>query len=403
MADRIHFLFLNIGHFYDHLFMLIFATVAALTLSQEWGMSYAELIPYATPGFVAFGVCAVPAGWLADKWSRNGMMVVFYMGIGLSAILTAVAETPFQIGIGLFAIGLFAAIYHPVGLALVVQGRERTGLPLAFNGVFGNMGVASAALITGFLIDHAGWRSAFVWPGVVSIATGMAFAVLLYIGRAQGAKEAQVTAAAKKTSEAQNMDRRLLARIFAIIFFSTAVAGLMFQSTTFALPKVFDERLAELAVSATLVGWYAFIVFAIGAFGQLAVGYLVDRYSIRSVFALVAALQAIFFAIMPGLMGWRAIIVAVGFMLVVFGQVPINDVLISRITRSEWRSRVYAFRYIVNFSVMASSVPLIAWIHARWGFDRLFIILSVAAACIFISVLMLPHARSLGVQARNGG
>ena len=125
MVSRIHFVFLNVGHFYDHLFMLVFATVAALTLSQEWGMGYAELIPYATPGFVAFGVGAVPAGWLADKWSRKGMMFVFYMGIGLSSIFTALSNTPVQIGIGLLAMGFFAAIYHPVGLALVVQGREK--------------------------------------------------------------------------------------------------------------------------------------------------------------------------------------------------------------------------------------------------------------------------------------
>ena len=395
MGDRIHFIFLNLGHFYDHLFMLLFATVAALTLSHEWGMSYAELIPYATPGFVAFGVCAVPAGWLADKWSRNGMMVLFYIGIGLSSILAALAETPFQIGIGLLAIGLFAAIYHPVGLALVVHGREKTGVPLAINGIFGNMGVACAALITGFLIDHTGWRSAFVWPGVFSIATGIAYVGLLYVGRGVGTKEAQVLVAAKNTAEAQGMDRRLVARVFVIIFFSTAVAGLIFQSTTFALPKVFDERLAELAVSATLVGWYAFTVFAIAALGQLAVGYLVDRYSIRSVFALVAALQSIFFGVMPGLTAWSALVVAMAFMLVVFGQIPINDVLISRITRSEWRSRVYAFRYIVTFSVMASSIPLIAWIHARWGFDRLFTLLSGAAICVLTSVLMLPRAREV--------
>ena len=70
--ERLHFLFLNVGHFLDHLFMLIFATVAALRLAGEWGMSYAALIPYATPGFVAFGVGAIPAGWIADKWSREG-------------------------------------------------------------------------------------------------------------------------------------------------------------------------------------------------------------------------------------------------------------------------------------------------------------------------------------------
>jgi MFS family permease len=364
-------------------------------------MSYAELIPYATPGFVAFGVCAVPAGWLADNWSRKGMMLVFYVGIGLSSIFTALAKTPLQIGIGLFAIGFSAAIYHPVGLALVVQGRENTGVPLAINGIFGNMGVACAALITGFLIDHAGWRSAFVWPGVVSIATGIAYAGLLYAGRHGVADKAHGPIATTKAADAAAMNRRLLGRVFIIIFLSTAIGGLVFQSTTFALPKVFDERLAELAVSATLVGWYAFVVFSIAAFGQLVVGYLVDRYSIRAVFALVAALQAIFFAVMPGLAGWNALVISMAFMLVVFGQIPINDVLIGRITRTEWRSRVYAFRYIVSFSVMASSVPLIAWIHARWGFDSLFIVLSTAAACIFTSILMLPRAVSAKAHTYN--
>ena len=390
MANRIHFVFLNIGHFFDHLFMLIFATVAALALAREWGMSYGGLIPYATPGFVAFGVCAVPAGWLADRWSRKGMMFVFYVGIGLSSILTALAKSPLQIGIGLLAIGLFAAIYHPVGLALVVQGRRDTGVPLAVNGIFGNMGVASAALLTGFLIDHAGWRSAFLWPGVVSIATGIAYAIFFYATPGKAEKENSFRAASEKVLQTQKMDRRLLTRVFAIIFFTTALGGLVFQSTTFALPKVFDERLAELAVSATLVGGYAFIVFAIAAFGQLVVGYLVDHYSIRSVFAMVAALQAVLFMIMPGLMGWAALGIAIAFMFVVFGQIPINDVLISRFTRTEWRSRIYGFRYIVTFSVMASSVPLIAWIHGHWGFDSLFAVLSAAAACIFLSALLLP-------------
>jgi MFS family permease len=329
------------------------------------------------------------------------MMVVFYIGIGSSSIFTAISESPMQIGIGLLAIGLFAAIYHPVGLALVIEGRKDTGVPLALNGIFGNMGVACAALLTGFLIDHAGWRSAFIWPGVICIVTGIAYAALLYVARGTGVKEDGSSVAAKKTVEKQGMDKRLLTRVFAVIFFSTAIGGLVFQSTTFALPKIFDERLTELAVSATLVGSYAFIVFAIAAFGQLVVGYLVDRYSIRTVFAFVALLQAILFAVMPSLTGWTALAVSMGFMLGVFGQIPINDVLISRITRSEWRSRVYGFRYIATFSVMAVSVPIIAWIHAHWGFERLFMVLSVAASCVFLAVLLLPRVVSTDVHTKK--
>ena len=171
--DRAYFLFLNIGHFLDHLFMLVFATVAALALHREWGLGYGELLAYATPGFFAFGVCALPAGWLADKWSRDGMMCVFFIGIGLTAIATSLAATPFQIGIGLFVIGMFAAIYHPVGLAIVTVKWKNTGMRIAANGVWGNLGVASAALITGYFIDNGGWRMAFVLPGLFSIARGL--------------------------------------------------------------------------------------------------------------------------------------------------------------------------------------------------------------------------------------
>ena len=180
--------------------------------------------------------------------------------------------------------------------------------------------------------------------------------------------------------------------VLSIIGFTTAIGGLIFQSTTFALPKIFDERLPELAGSATAVGGYAFLVFAIAALAQLVVGYLVDRYSVRTVFALVAGLQSVLFAYMYQLTGVPALIVAIAFMLVVFGQIPINDVLIGRVTSSEWRSRVFSLRYIVTFSVAAAVLPVIAGIHATWGFSALFVVMAVAAGGIFVAALMLPRA-----------
>ena len=390
MRERINFLFLNIGHFLDHLFVLLFATVAALALAAEWGMGYAELIPYATPGFVAFGVCALPAGWIADKWSREAMMVVFFIGIGAAAMLTSQARNAFEIGAGLTLIGVFAAIYHPVGLAMVVHGRARTGMRLAVNGVFGNLGVASAALIAGFFIDATGWRAAFALPGATAIVTGIAYWIFLR-GIPREIAATAATAATNPAPTGPGLDRRVLVRVFAIVFVSTGIGGLVFQSTTFSLPKVFDERLGDLGGSATLIGWYAFLVFTIAAFAQLVVGFLVDRYSIRIVFAFVAALQAAFFAVMPTLDGPLALVVSVAFMLVVFGQIPINDVLIGRLTRSDWRSRVYALRYIVTFSVSATAVPIIAWIHSTRGFGALFEMLAVAAAIIFVAVMLLPR------------
>ena len=398
--ERLNFLFLNAGHFLDHLFMLIFATVAALRLAEEWGMSYAALIPYATPGFIAFGLGSLPAGWIADKWSREGMLVLFFVGIGASSILTALANSPVQIALGLLAIGAFASIYHPVGLAMVVHGRKKTGIPLAVNGVFGNLGVAAAALLTGYLIDTGGWRSAFILPGAVSIGLGAAYAV--FVREARGSRNdlpGDSGVAADAAEAASSIDRATFVRVLSVIVFTAAAGGLIYQSTTFALPKIFDERLAELAGSATAIGGYAFGVFAIAALAQLVVGYLVDHYAVRTVFAFVAGLQAVFFALMHELTGVAAVVVATAFTFAVFGQIPINDVLVSRIAKSEWRSRVYAVRYVVSFSVMASSLPVIAGIHAGWGFGALFVVMAVAAGGILAAVLMLPRASGAAAQA----
>ncbi|MEK9661766.1 MAG: MFS transporter, partial [Alphaproteobacteria bacterium] len=82
-------------------------------------------------------MCSLPAGWLADRWSRDGMMTIFFVGIGLASMATATASTPVEIAVGLTLVGVFASIYHPVGIALIIEGHVRTGFPLAVNGVFG--------------------------------------------------------------------------------------------------------------------------------------------------------------------------------------------------------------------------------------------------------------------------
>jgi MFS family permease len=388
MRERLHFLMLNIGHFLDHLFTLIFATVAALALHREWGLGYGELLKYAIPGFVAFGVFALPAGWLADKWSREGMMSTFFVGIGLASIATALARTPFELALGLLVVGVFAAIYHPVGLAIVVEKWKNTGMRIAVNGVWGNLGVASAALITGYFIDHGGWRIAFVVPGIVSILIGIAYTFLMWPELTQPRPRAKAKAAAR----ALPADiKALLVRVSAIVFLTTAVSSIVFQSTTFALPKVFDERLGGIAVSATTLGGLAFLVFALGSMGQLVVGHFLDRLGPRTVFITAAAMQVVFFLAMPGLGDWAALLCAMAFMLAAFGQIPINDYMIGRLAEGEWRARIYGVRYVVSFTVLGAALPLIAFVYENWGFDALFRVLAASAAVILGAVLLLPQ------------
>ena len=403
--DSWHFLFLNIGHFLDHYFLLIFATAAALVLAREWGLSYGILIAYATPGFFAFGLFSYPAGWLADKWSRRGMICVFYFGIGIFSIFAGFANTPFQIGSAQLLVGFFAAIYHPVGLAMVTQRWRNTGMRIAINGVWGNLGVASAALVTGYFIDNVGWRAAFIVPGFVSILVGIGYAVLCWTDPAEDGGHSPVLVPSFGAAAPDH--RAMIWRVSVIVFFVTALSSVVFQATTFALPKIFDERIKGVVTDmagylnsfgvagtinvASIVGAFAFVVFVVASFAQLVVGCLLDRFGPRSVFIGAAAVQVMFFGLMAGLRDVWALAVALGFMLGAFGQIPITDYMIAKLASGPARARVYGVRYVVSFSALAASLPLIAFVYEQWGFDTLFRLLSAAALIILLAVLCLPR------------
>jgi MFS family permease len=134
--------YINIAHFIDHYAMLIFAA-AVIIIAPTFNMKYGELLPYATPGFIAFGAGSLLAGWLGDKWSRRNMMAIFFFGMGLTLFGVSFIQTPLQLGFMLLLIGMIASIYHPVGTAMLVSNAEKLGKEMGINGVWGNIGVAS--------------------------------------------------------------------------------------------------------------------------------------------------------------------------------------------------------------------------------------------------------------------
>ena len=392
MEDRKHFFYLNLGHFLDHFFLLIFATAAALALIHDWEMSYGQLIPYSTAGFIAFGLFSLPSGWLADRWSREGMICVFFIGIGIASVGASSAQSPLGIAVWLFILGVFASIYHPVGLALIAKGGQKMGRDIAVNGVWGNMGVGFAAFMTGLMIDYVGWRAAFWLPGLISIGIGLLYFMDFRENILMKLKSGNASVTSE-TSFMGNNDRqlrRLMIRVSVIIFFTTAVSAIIFQSTTFALPKVFDERLGIISDSASATGSMVLFVFAVASFAQLVVGQMLDRIGPKRVFLAVSSLQLVFFIMFADQFGWTALFIATLFMLGAFGQIPINDYMIGKMAKSEFRASIYGVRFVVSFAVWAVVVPLISLVHEDYGFDILFYILAACALAILVAASMLP-------------
>ncbi|HEX4557263.1 MAG TPA: MFS transporter [Xanthobacteraceae bacterium] len=366
--------FLNWAHAIDHFVLGIYPTVV-IGLEIVYRRPYSELIALATAMFVAFGVFSLPAGWLADRWSRRNMMVAFFIGCGVALAAAAFAPNLPVLAAALFGLGMFAAIYHPVGMAMLIEISQARGRTLAFNGVCGNLGVALAAGVTGILASWFGWRAAFIVPAVLCIATGIAYLWLV-------AGDTHQIAARKKTAEVALSPRAALV-MFMLFIVISIMSGLVFNTVLVALPKLVDEQLGD-SVDLMVVGGLATAVFMCGALAQLAVGRLVERMSAPMLFAAVVTVQ--FFGILlaahaTGPMLLLALALA---MAAIYGQVTVGDIVVARFTADAWRGRIYAVRYFLNFTSSAIAVGMIALLHDRGGFA---LVLAVIAGCAGIVVV----------------
>lgn len=314
------------------------------------------------------------------------MMILFFTGIGAASMVTGLARSPLEIAIGLTLVGVFAAIYHPVGIAMLVANEPNVGRTLGVNGVWGNVGVAFSALLAGAFADWIHWRAAFIVPGAIALGVGWAFARMS--PEAPGAKRAAGAAP-------QGLPRELLARVFLVLVVATVCGGIIFNAAIISMPKLFQERIAELTHSTVGIGSLVCGVYLVAAVAQLIVGHLIDRYGLKGIFVPVAALQVPLLWLAGTTENWVMIAVAAAMMFFVFGQIPINDAMIARYTSERWRARAYAVRYVVSFGASAAAVPMVAWFHqAGGGFVSLFPVLASIAALTFAAALAFPATRS---------
>lgn len=383
--------FVNAAHFVDHYAMLIFAT-AVVIMGPTLGIPYADLLPYATPGFVAFGAGSLVTGWLGDRWSRRHMMAVFFLGIGASMVAVGLIQSALQLVFALFVVGLFASIYHPVGTAMIVSYGDRgLGREVGINGVWGNLGVASSALVTGFVAEALGWRWAFILPGLATMALGVAFmravAHEVRTGHRTESAQARVSKAAMK--------RVIVVLVVAVIGISTT-----FNAVTVALPKLFAERLSDLTTSPGIIGLIAAGVYVFGAMTQYVVGGLIDRYSLKSVFIpLSLALLPLLYAA-GSLEGVPLIVVSIGVIMGIFGQVTVSDSMVGKYTADEWRARAYSVRYFLGFTAAGLSVSLVAWLYEKGGFTLLLHMLAASYLAVVLGAVLFPaEERTAGAPA----
>jgi len=385
-----------ITHSYAHLFILLYATVV-LVLQREWQMSYADLQWLYVPGFVMFGVAALPAGWLADRWSSANMIAIMLFGLGVTSIITGMADTPVELLVGLTGIGVFAAIYHPVGIPWLIKNAVNPSRALGLNGVFGSLGTALAAIVAGGLTDFWSWRAAFIVPGAISLLSGLAF---VYAMRAGYIVEAESDRKPQPPTSVGDMRRA-----FSVLAVTVVCTGMIFQATSVGLPKIFEERLGSWAagdsgeISAFAIGSFVTVAYTAAALAQVIGGELAERFSLKWVYLLSQFVQVPTLLIAWSLHSPTLIVIA-AFMVSfnVLGQ-PAENTLLARYTPLAWRARVFGAKFVLTLGLTSIGVSLIPILHSANGnLDALLLVLMGFAAMAGLVALLLPSDRALATQ-----
>ena len=374
-------IWLNISHFLDHFIMLVFAK-AAYDAGRHFGMSYEEIIVFGVAGFVLFGGMAPVAAQLADRYSRSLMMVVYHFGIGIAAVLAGLAQSVWQLGAAIGLIGVFAAIYHPVGIAMLIKSNRSIGFRLGINGVFGNMGVAAAPLIIGLLLTVGDWRLCFVASGLFCIGYGVVFILALVEEAAPAGKAKSKMATGFAPGWKMALGSMLL---------STASGGFIFGAMTFVVPRYFEISLPNVSTSVAITGLLASIVYAAASFSQIGVGWLIDRVAPKWVLFSIGIGQVIFVALAARFTDYALFLAMLVAMCFVFGQIPITDTILSRYVPDNWRARVLSVKFMVNLTIGATVLPICgAILQSGYEMAALFTVMSILAVFVVIAGALLP-------------
>ena len=374
--------YLYFSHFLDHFVTLIFAK-AAYDAGLYFDLSYGETIQLGTLGFVLFGLVSPLAARLADYYSRSLLMVVFHFGLGICAVAISFSQTANHLLIGLAALGAFASIFHPVGIAMLLKNPNKIGFRLGLNGVFGNMGVAAAPLMTGILIFYYDWRTAFLVSGVLCVIYGVVFVVSL---------RPEINNDTKNDNTGQEVG---FSEGWALVLFalaiSTTVGGFIFAAVTFLIPRYFEVYMSNLSLSIALTGVLASLVYAFSSFSQVGVGWLIDRVSPKRVLFCMALGQIVFIFFASLFSDWILFIFMTMAVCFVFGQIPITDAIMVRYVPDDWRNRVLSIKFVLNLGVGASVLPVCSFLlSSGYQLSDLFSFMSFSAVVILGASLLLP-------------
>ena len=400
------------GHGLVHTYELAVPILLTVWL-VEFSVTSATLGTVVAVGYGLFGVGALPAGILVDRFGSRVLIVACTLGMGGSFLLLAVLPGVAGIAVALALWGVAASVYHPAGLTLISKGVEERGAAFAYHGMAGNAGIVAGPFVTALLLLAVEWRVAVAILAVPALVAG------LVGSRVAFDEAAAVTAADGGDAPATDVGslREFLAAsrgvftvgfltVFALVMFN----GLYYRGMLTFLPGLLSDFLAPLVDSggSGTVGpvtegavasefdlsryLYAGLL-AVGIGGQYVGGRLTDAVEPeRGVAVMLAALTVIAVLFVPASATLPALLaasVALGFAL--FAMQPLTQATIAKYSPPEHRGLSFGYTYLAIFGIGALGASITGAALTYGTTSTLFLLLagfSVLALALAVSLIV---------------
>ncbi|OIB58785.1 MFS transporter [Natrialba sp. SSL1] len=393
--------FAMISHAVVHTYELSIPILMVIWLT-EFSVSTAILGTVVAVGYGLFGIGALPAGILVDRFGSRELVLACLAGMGGSFLLLSAAQGIVTITIALCLWGIAASIYHPAGLSLISTGVEQRGTGFAYHGMAGNFGIAFGPLLTAILLLFFDWR---LVTALLVIPAGIAIAYALTASfDEQAAVQAETDGGdVDEDVEGQMTLSRFIAdsRALFTLGFTVAIAvvmmnGLFYRGTLTFLPDVLSDFMPDIAEQLQLFDpdspmaeefnpasyLYAGLLM-VGMAGQYVGGKLTDRIRTETglavIFASLTVVAVLFVpAAQAGLASLLLVSALLGFLL--FSLQPMYQATIAEYSPPGERGLSYGYTYLGVFGIGAAGAAIAGFLLSIGTVWQTFVILAVFPA-----------------------
>ncbi|MBL8645174.1 MAG: MFS transporter, partial [Rhodospirillaceae bacterium] len=261
------------------------------------------------------------------------------------------------------------------------------------NGMFGGLAPAIAGVLAGAVLEVSSWRMVFILPGLVVMATGVAFLWAMRQGKLQDVKIVH--------QEAPQLGMSDTVKVYIILTLTMIVGAICYNVAQTSLPKVFEEGLGGLFGQGTsAVGTAIMIVYGVGGVVQVLTGHMADRYPLKWIYALFLLLQAPVMLLVAGNAGTLMFTAALLMVTFNIGAIPAENGLLARYTPGKWQATAYGMKFIITFSFSGLGIYLTAKTKELTGsFDAIYIAMSAALVVTALVAMSLPSERRHAMHA----